>query len=124
MNKGCIMMLYRFNWGAYMKRRWYDNHRETLETLDLLKSLDKNSRIKLSSDIIDIANQIKTIHREEDEPNLSIGLERVFGLYKSSYSRRWYDRQDDLNCAIRTISTLPQEDFLNIMEGLCVSLND
>ncbi len=113
-----------FYWGIFMKNRWYDNHRETLNTLDILKKLDKDSKVRLSIDIIDIANQIKSIHREEDEPLLSIGLERVLGLYQSSNSRRWYDKQCDLDTAIRTISTLPREDFLNIMEGLCISLND
>lgn len=107
-----------------MNNRWYDNHRETLDTLEILKKLDRESRKRLSRDVIDIANQIKSIHREEDEPPLSIGLERVLGLYQSSNSRRWYDRQGDLNVAMKTISTLPEEDFLNIMEGLCVSLKD
>lgn len=107
-----------------MNRRWYDNHQETLDTLELLKNLDKSSRSKLSNDVIEIANQIKSIHREEDEPVLSIGLERVLGLYQSSNSRRWYDKQRDLSTAIKTISTLPEDDFLNIMEGLCVSLKD
>ena len=107
-----------------MEKRWYDTHPETLETLDILKTLDRESRKRLSNDIIDIANQIKSIHREEEEPPLSIGIERVLGLYQSSNSRRWYDRQKDLGTAIRTISTLPQEDFLNIMEGLSVSLQD
>lgn len=107
-----------------MNNRWYDNHQETLDTLKILKKLDRESRDKLSEDIISIANQIKTIHREEDEPPLSIGVERVLGLYQSSNSRRWYDKQGEFSSAMRTISTLPQEDFLNIMEGLCVSLSD
>lgn len=107
-----------------MNKRWYDDHDETLETLEILKNLDKASRTRLSSDIIDIANQIKTMHREEDEPPLSIGLERVLGLYQSANSRRWYDKQRDLGSAMKTISTLPEEDFLNIMEGLNVSLKD
>lgn len=107
-----------------MKKRWYDDHSETLETLEIFKTLDRASRVRLSNDVIEIANQIKSMHREEDEPTLSIGLERVLGLYQSSNSRRWYDRQRDLDSAMRTISTLPEDDFLNIMEGLCVSLKD
>jgi len=107
-----------------MDKRWYDTHHETLDTLAILKKLDRESRTKLVDDIVDIANQIKAIHREEDEPPLSIGVERVLGLYQSSNARRWYDRNRDLNRAMRTISTLPQDDFLNIMEGLSVSLND
>jgi hypothetical protein len=107
-----------------MKNRWYDNHSETLETLNILKKLDRESRKRLSNDVIDVAKQIKSIHREEDEPILSIGLERVLGLYQSSNSRRWYDKQKDLNTAMRIISSLPEDDFLNIMEGLCVSLQE
>lgn len=107
-----------------MKNRWYDSHKETLDTLAILKKLDRESKARLSNDIVDVANQIKAIHREEDEPALSIGIERVLGLYQSSNSRRWYDKQKDLSNAIRTISTLPKEDFLNIMEGLCISLKD
>lgn len=107
-----------------MKKRWYDKHSETLETLELFKSIDKESRARLSNDIIEIANQIKAMHKEEEEPPLSIGLERVLGLYQSSNSRRWYDKQKDLNQALQIISTLPSEDFHNIMEGLCVSLKD
>ena len=107
-----------------MNKRWYDNHEDTLNTLEILKKLDRESRRRLSNDIIEIANQIKSMHREEEEPPLSIGLERVLGLYQSSNSRRWYDKQRDLDNALKTISTLPKEDFLNIMEGLSVSLND
>lgn len=107
-----------------MNQRWYDNHQETIDTLEILKKLDRPSRAQLSNDIVEIANQIKAMHREEDEPPLSIGIERVLGLYQSSNSRRWYDKNRDISRAIRTISTLPKEDFLNIMEGLCVSLND
>jgi len=107
-----------------MNERWYDTHDETLETLNIIKSLDRESRKRLSNDIIDIANQIKSMHREEDEPPLSIGVGRVLGLYQSSCSRRWYDRQLDIDTAMKTISTLPKEDFLNIMEGLCVALKD
>jgi len=107
-----------------MNNRWYDTHDETLDTLEILKKLDRESRVRLSSDIVDIANQIKSMHREEEEPPLSIGLERVLGLYQSENSRRWYDKQTDLSSAMKTISTLPQEDFLNIMEGLSASLND
>lgn len=107
-----------------MNNRWYDTHRETLDTFEILKKLDRESKSRLSNDIIDIANQIKSMHREEDEPPLTIGIERVLGLYQSSNSRRWYDKQKDLSTAIKTISTLPKEDFLNIMEGLCVSFCD
>lgn len=107
-----------------MDKRWYDTHPIANDVFDLFKKMDKISREKLSNDIIAIASQIKTIHKEDDEQNLSIGLERVLGLYKSSNARRWYDKSRELNHAIRTISTLPKEDYLNIMEGISVSFQD
>lgn len=107
-----------------MNRRWYDNHQETLDTLEIIRKLDRESRAKLTDDIVEVAKQIKAIHREEEEPTLSIGLDRVLGLYQTFNARRWYDKNRDLDNAIKTISTLPQDDFLNIMEGLCVSLKD
>lgn len=107
-----------------MKRRWYDKNQDTLDTLEIIKKLDRESREKLTDDIIEVAKQIKCIHREEEELTLSIGVDRVLGLYQSSNARRWYDKNADLDNAIRTISTLPEDDFLNIMEGLCVSLRD
>ena len=105
-----------------MNNRWYDNHEGTLFTLNILKKLDNDDKKKLSQDIIEIANQIKAMHKEEEEPPISIGLERALGLYQSSNSRRWYDKQQDLSSAMQIMATLPQEDFLNIMEGLSVSL--
>ena len=47
------------------------------------------------------------------------------GLFQQSVNeRRWYDKNEDLKYALKTMSTLPNEDFFNIMEGLAVSLND
>ncbi len=110
--------------GDSMNKRWYDNHEGTLAALEILKNLDAISREKLLENVVEIANQIKAIHRDENEPPLSLGIERVLGLYQSSNSRRWYDKNDDLCRAIQTLSTLPKEDFLNIMEGLAIAIND
>ena len=104
------------------KRRWYDNHRETRLALSLLKNLHKTIQDKLSDDIINVASAIKTVHRENDTAPLSIGLERVLGLYQTNKGRRWYDKTPNLSVAIKTISTLPESDYENIMEGICMSL--
>lgn len=104
------------------KKRWYDKYKESNTALDLLKTIHPTIRSKLSNDIIDVASAIKTVHRENDSAPLSIGLERVLGLYQTNKSRRWYDKQPDLSSAIKTVSTLPESDYLNIMEGICMSL--
>ncbi len=106
------------------KRRWYDRHDATERAFGYLKQLDFKSQFRVSEDIMSIACAIKNAHKEEDEEQpLSIGLDRVLGLYQSSNMRRWYDQYPYLNQAILTISTLPEEDYKNIMEGLCDSLN-
>lgn len=107
------------------KRRWYDEHEEAIRAFEILKKLDNESRRRLSADLIEIVRQIKELHREEEEPVLSLGIDRVLGLYQQSVNeRRWYDTNKDLKYAIKTMSTLPTEDFLNIMEGLSVSIKD
>lgn len=108
-----------------LKRRWYDTHSETAKAFEILAKLDDEAKRRLSTDLIEIVRQIKEVHKEESEPELSLGIERVMGLYQQSVNeRRWYDTNKDLKYAIKTMSTLPSDDFLNIMEGLAVSLND
>lgn len=108
-----------------LKRRWYDNHIEATRAFEILQRLDGESRRRLSADLTEIVKQIKELRREEEEPELSLGLERVLGLYQQSVNeRRWYDTNKDLRYALKTMSTLPADDFLNIMEGLAVSLNN
>lgn len=103
-------------------KRWYDKHNETRIAMDILKGMHGTIQSKLSNDIINVASAIKTIHRENDTAPLSIGLERVLGLYQTNKGRRWYDKNPNLSVAVKTISTLPESDYLNIMEGICMSL--
>lgn len=103
-----------------MNRRWYDSNEHTQKAFSLLKDMDEEKRRALSRDLTTVVRQIKTIHDEDDETeqDLSIGIDRVLGLYKLSNSRRWYDKVSILSYALKTMSTLPKEDFFNIMEGL------
>ena len=103
--------------------RWYDENEATGKTLAILQNLDPQSRKILSREIISVVKQIRELHAEEEEPNLSLGLGRVLGLYQSENGRRWYDKNKDLSFAMKIISTLPEEDFYNIMEGLSVSIS-
>lgn len=99
-------------------RRWYDSDENTTKALGLLKDLDENKRRALSKDLTTFVKQIKDIREEDPESDLSIGIDRVLGLYKISNSRRWYDKVSILSYAMKTMSTLPKEDFYNIMEGV------
>ena len=113
-----------------MNRRWYDEHEETPKTLELLQQLDNRTINSLSKDLAAIVKQIKELRLEskkneedEDDEEISLGIQRVLGLYQSENGRRWYDKKPNVNFAMRSMSTLPKEDFYNIMEGLHVTLS-
>ena len=108
-----------------MNRRWYDSNEHTERALSLLKDMDEERRRALSRDLTNVVKQIKEMHEEDDdeEQDVSIGIDRVLGLYKISNSRRWYDKVSILSYALKTMSTLPKEDFYNIMEGITTSLS-
>ena len=99
-------------------RRWYDSNEHTNRALELLKDMDESQRRALSRDLTTVVKQIKELHEEDEEQDVSIGIDRVLGLYKVSNSRRWYDKVSILSYAMKTMSTLPKEDFYNIMEGI------
>ena len=104
-------------------RRWYDSNENTQRALEILKDMDETQRRALSHDLTAVVKQIKDLHNEEEDDNsdVSIGIDRVLGLYKISNSRRWYDKVNILSYAMKTMSTLPKEDFYNIMEGIAVT---
>ena len=105
-------------------RRWYDSNEATQRALDILKDMDEVQRRALSRDLTTVVKQIKEFHNEEEdneECDVSLGIDRVLGLYKISNSRRWYDKVSVLSYAMKTMSTLPKEDFYNVMEGITVS---
>ena len=102
-------------------RRWYDSNESTTRALEILKDMDDSQRRALSKDLTTIVKQIKELKEEDEDADVSIGIDRVLGLYKLSNSRRWYDKVSVLSYALKTMSTLPKEDFYNIMEGLTIS---
>lgn len=109
-------------------RRWYDSHFETQKTLKLLQNLPEEEKEALSESLVSIVKQIKDFHRDDyddssKETPLSLGLDRVIGLYQSSNGRRWYDKSKSLGFALKAMSTLPEADFRNIMDGLSVTLS-
>ena len=103
-------------------RRWYDSNEHTGKALELLKDLDSDKRKAMARDLTTFVKQVKEMKEEDPDADVSIGIDRVLGLYKLSNSRRWYDKVSILSYALKTMSTLPKEDFYNIMEGIAVSV--
>lgn len=105
-----------------MNRRWYDKANTADDVFERLKGLDDRSLAKISRDILDIVSSIKTIKREQDELPVSIGVQRVIGLYKQNKNRRWYDKQNNLKEALKAMSTLSDDEYLGILEALNLNL--
>ena len=71
-----------------MNRRWYDSNEYTQKALSLLKDMDETQRRALSQDLTTVVKQIKEMREEDEDQDVSIGIDRVLGLYKISNSRR------------------------------------
>ncbi len=118
------MLLSKTGVKSLNNKRWYDKFNETQRALNLLKKLNPEAQKKISKDLVDVASAIKNINKENSETPLSLGIKRVLGLYQSGQNRRWYDRNKNLSVAMKTVSTLPEADYINVMEGLCMSVKD
>ena len=108
----------------YTYKRWYDKKPYTDEVLTILKSLSLQSHYDIAREVLKIIDVIKENTRELDEPPLSIGVERVLGLYNQGYSRRWYDKNLPINRIFKSASCLQDDDFQTIMQGMSTSLKE
>ena len=110
------------NYETHYNRRWYDKKTYTSNVLSVLKTLSIRSNYEISREVIRVVESIKQHNREMAEIPLSIGLERVLGLYQEQHKRRWYDNSLPLSRFFKTTSTLQEEDYQNIMRGVSISL--
>ena len=108
----------------YAPKRWYDIKPYAGEVLTILKELSLQSHYDIAREVLKIIEAIKQNSRELDEPPLSLGVDRVLGLYSQNYKRRWYDRNLPINRIFKSASSLQDEDFQNIMQGMFTSLKD
>jgi len=105
-------------------KRWYDEKPYADGVLEILKNLSLQSHYDIAREVLKIIEAIKINARELDEPPLSLGPERVFGLFNQNYNRRWYDRNLPINRIFKSASSLQDQDFQNIMQGMYSSLKE
>ncbi len=105
-------------------RRWYDNKPYTKEVLEILKHLSIRSHYEIAREIIKVIDIVKAHNKEASFAPLSLGVDRVLGLYRQQNKRRWYDNSMPLTRVFKAISCLNDEDFQNIMQGILMSLKE
>lgn len=100
------------------KRRWYDYDENMINILEVIKDQPTELIDNLAENIMSFSNIIREnlLELETEEP-ISIGKERVLGLYKSFRRRRWYDKNWTILSTMNILSTLPKDDFEKIVEG-------
>ena len=108
----------------YTPKRWYDVKPYAGEVLAILKELSLQSHYDIAREVLKVIETIKQNSRELDELPLSLGVDRVLGLFSQNYSRRWYDKNLPINRIFKSASSLQDDDFQNIMQGMFTSLKD
>ena len=108
----------------YTYKRWYDEKPYADGVLDILKQLSLQSHYDIAREVLKVIDAIKQNTREMPEPPLSLGVDRVVGLLSQNYSRRWYDKNLPINRIFKSASSLQNEDFQNIMQGMFTSLKE
>lgn len=109
---------------SYSLKRWYDKKPYADGVLGILKRLSLQSHYDIAREVLKIIETIKVSSRELEETPISLGIERVLGLYNQNYKRRWYDKNLPLNRVFKSASSLQDEDFQNIMQGIFTSLSE
>ncbi len=100
-------------------RRWYDQDIRVAKFLRLIEQIPEEAQEEISQMIIEFVNLIrKTNEANKDDNFISLGKERILGLYQAANKRRWYDKKPELKSAMNTLSTLQVEDYLRIVQGI------
>ncbi len=100
-------------------RRWYDQDVRVARFLRLIEQVPGDAQEEISQMIIEFVNLIRKTNEENKDDNfVSLGKERVLGLYQAFNKRRWYDKKPELRSAMTTLSTLQTEDYLKIVQGI------
>lgn len=108
----------------YNYKRWYDKKPYTDCVLSILKNLTLQSHYDIAREVLKVIEAIKANSRELDDTPLSLGVDRVIGLFSQSNKRRWYDKNLPISRIFKSASSLQDEDFQNIMQGMYTSLKD
>ena len=109
---------------TYTYKRWYDTKPYADEVLGILKELPLQTHYDIAREVLKIIEVIKQNARELEEPPLSIGLDRVLGLFSQNNQKRWYDKNLPLARIFKSASCLQEQDFQNIMQGMYQSLKE
>lgn len=104
-------------------KRWYDRDPRMAQILDILKDLPENSQTEFARVLMQLINILRK-SKKNNGSQLSIGKNKVLGMYKAFNRRRWYDQSTSLMNSLNTLSMLSDEDFSTIVDGILITLTN
>lgn len=96
-------------------RRWYDNISNMTMALHVSRQLPREIQLIIAHHLNDAINDYRKMRRS-DKNAISLGSQRVLGLYKASDRQRWYDPTPQIHRAFTMMPTVP-ELFLSEFAG-------
>jgi len=107
------------------KRRWYDNNEDMIAIIDVIQNQPTALIDNLAENIMGFSNIIReNLNSLEEEEPISIGKERMLGYYKSFRRRRRYDKNWTILSMVNVLSTLPNDDFEKVVQGVKETLKE
>jgi len=104
-------------------KRWHDKSPKLAEMMKVLSCLSEKELEKISKYLYQVVNLVWK-QKKQEEDNISIGKDKLFGYYKAYQKRRWYDQNPSLSSALNILSTLPTRDVEQIIDGFIIALKE
>lgn len=87
-------------------RRWYDNISDMTMALHVSRQLPEEVQMVIAKHLNEAIDDYRKLKRN-DKNAISLGGQRVLGLFKASARQRWYDPQPQLHRAFTLMTTVP-----------------
>lgn len=91
----------------FHNRRWYDAISHMTLAVHISRTLPLEVRQLIARNLNETIDESRKRSRN-DKVAVSIGQQRVMGLYKAGRKQRWYDPEADLHRAFNFMSVIPE----------------
>lgn len=89
------------------QKRWYDHIANVTHAVYLSKQLPVNIQDVIAKNLNEYIDTYRQLAKK-DKNAISLGSNRILGLYKAPYGHRWYDPNAKLGRAFNMMATIPE----------------
>jgi len=102
------------------QKRWYDHIANVTHAVYLSKQLPEPVQDMIARNLNEYIDTYRQLAKK-DKNAISMGANRVLGLYKAKYGHRWYDPDTNLGRAFNMMAMVP-EHFLEEYAGRIIEV--